>query len=555
MPVNSAYFQPFSFGGGDDPTAPSYDPSTDEDLDWMQYAGRGAAFGRGGNRGRTGGSSRATQPPTSGSVNQATQTALVPQPNEAATSGATFGDTAVRGDYLNPGPIASSAGYYDSNPILKQVREDYLGEQPQPNPGGGAVTSRVVGGGNVQSDYQRALESLPEIRTARAESEWVEANRGKVNPAVLNAHAAMAERLRISGGQRLQMEQPELFRQRAADVPVPSMPGWVIRDGRLQKIEGWRAPVKPVSASDVLTGSDGKGRLPLADDEGNVQVRELPGVDGMLTPSGKMERELQNKRQEIGWTGDQQARVAGINVAGNQAVARINSQSRVDVAGLRARDKGGMAEVENARKQVHDMENALANTERERTASNAALAKARKDAGFELRQLAVAESKGDPARIEAARRELIAKLGSDPESDVKRHDATIADLKTKKAEWEANLGKAWERHWSNVERLASAPSSDDGLPGPGTSGDRTDRPVPKPSQIKPEAPDPSSKVATPRHDVVPPPAQQANRAAGYPDAGQIQRAVARMKASGETGLKVKGTNYVIQPDGSVTIGR
>lgn len=488
MALNSAYFQPFSFS---DPTSPSYDPSTDEDLDWMQYAGRSAYAAKGGGR------PQGAKPlPTSGSAQQKTQTALVPQPA-----------------YLNPPPSASSSAYLNNT---LNVAQDYLNGVQQPNPGGGAVTSRVVGGnagGGNQAEYLAALNALPEMQASKTAAQEI-ARRRAAGQAPRESDARLMQQasdMQILAAQRLQLMRPDLFKQQqpeslSADgkyvqrngrwyrfegaVPEPFDPKKTIRDannvvGTLAEGPGGSAEFKP-----VLVPGGGIGPSP----DGGRPAGVLTSSD--YTDAQKTAAELEAKRQEIGWTGDQQARVAGINVAGNQSVARINSQSRVDVAGLRARDKGGMAEIENARKQVHDIENALANTERERNAANALLAKAKKDAEPEMNQLAWAQKNGDPAKIEEARKRLVAKLGTDPEADIKRHDATIAALTAKKATWEANLGRAWDRHWSNVERLSSAPSSDDGLPSPGTSGDRTDKPVPKPSQIKPPPADASSKIST-----------------------------------------------------------
>lgn len=511
MAVNAAYFQPFSFGND---MSPSYDPSTDDDLDWMQYAGRNAYAAR------QGGRAQGAKPlPTSGSAQQKTQTALVPQPA-----------------YLSEPPSASSSAYLNNT---LNIAQDYLNGVQQPDPGGGAVTSRVAGDGGHQAEYLAALNALPEWQTANAAAEFLKARSGKyTDPRVVENKLALISQNRALAGQRLQAERPDLFKQQQPEQ-LSGDGRMIQRNGRWEPNPYYTPEMKPVGRENLVPDGSGGWKIPMASTSGQVTVQGLTGVTG----SRSAEQEAADKRQleqeklqgefkRAKYTADSSAGAqkytADSNLAGRQYTAD--------------HPRPAASKNDDYTKLQRDLD-----TERKN-----------RDSLQKQRAQMLASVKDDD--------DIIASLEGSPNPNL---DLLERTRKTRAAKLAANSAwgttndaytRSMERIVSiqeSMDRLRAAPPSDDGLPSPGTSGDRTDRPVPRPSQIKPEAPDPSSKVATPRRDVVPPPAQpqQASRSAGYPDAGQIQRAVARMKTSGEAGLKVKGTNYVIQPDGSVTTGR
>lgn len=525
MALNSAYFQPFSFGGDD--TSPSYDPSTDDELDWMQYAGRNAYAAKGGGR------PQGARPlPTSGSAQQKTQTALVPQPAD---------------DYLNPPPSASSSAYLNNT---LNVAQDYLNGVQQPNPGGGAVTSRIVGGGDGghQAEYLAALNALPEWQTANAAADFLKARSGKyTDPRVVENKLALISQNRALAGQRLQAERPDLFKQRQPDTLVGAKGEYMIgEDGRLRPNPYYRPEAKPVPQGELAPTGRGTYALPTVNAYGDVDLKELPGMTGSMSPEQKAAADLEAERRKISLTGDQNVRVANVQGANALGVEGLRGKTAVQVATITGGDRVEAARVRSGRNDEYSKLQKDLDTERKNRDS---LQKQRAQMLATVKDddamIATLENKpgADPALLDRLKRTRAAKLAANSTW------GTTNDAYTKSMERIVGIQES-------MDRLRETPRSDDGLPSPGTSGDRTDAPVPKPSQIKPEAPDPASKVASPRRDVVPPPAQQTNgAAAGYPDAGQIQRAVARMRTSGEAGLKVKGTNYVIQPDGSVTTAR
>ena len=455
MALNSAYFQPFSFGGDD--TSPSYDPSTDDELDWMQYAGRNAYAAKGGGR------PQGARPlPTSGSAQQKTQTALVPQPAD---------------DYLNPPPSASSSAYLNNT---LNIAQDYLNGVQQPNPGGGAVTSRVVGGGDGghQAEYLAALNALPEWQTANAAAEFLKARSGKyTDPRVVENKLALISQNRALAGQRLQAERPDLFKQQQPEQ-LSGDGKYVQRNGRWEPNFYYTPEMKPVGRENLVPDGSGGWKVPMASTSGQVTVQGLPGVIGSRSAEQEAVDKRQLEQQKLEGEFKRTKYTADSSAGAQKYTADSNLAGRKYTAD---HPRPAASKNDDYTKLQKDLDTERKNRDSLQKQRAQMLATVKDDDDM----VATLENKpgADPAMIDRLKRTRAAKLAANSTW------GTTNDAYTKSMERIVSIQES-------MDRLRETPQSGDGLPSPGTSGDRTDAPVPKPSQIKPPPADASSKIST-----------------------------------------------------------
>ena len=121
---------------------------------------------------------------------------------------------------------------------------------------------------------------------------------------------------------------------------------FIQRDGVWGPNPFFRPEAKPVPQGDLTPTGRGTYGLPTVNAYGELDLKELPGMTGSMSPEQKAAAELENKRKEIGWTGDQNVRVEGVRggnamsvegLRGKTAVqvAEITGGSRVQAAGVR----------------------------------------------------------------------------------------------------------------------------------------------------------------------------------------------------------------------------